>query len=339
MTRVDLIVPTYNGSDLLRRCLQSLAESTFADYRLWVVDDGSSEPIAEVVGAVAPAATVIRFEKNVGLTRGLNAAIARGDAEYVVLLNNDTEVEPGWLGALVACADRHPLAGSVASRMRLMDDRSRLHSAGDYYSVRGMPGNRGVWMPDTGQFASEEPVFSACGGAALYRRDALAGVALGSGQVFDERLFMYCEDVDLAWRLWREGWECIYCPEAIVYHALSATAGGSLASYYVARNLWLVVARSVPRGILPNPRRVAAHHLGRFVRDARHARQPAARAAIRGTLVGLATAAREWRRRSAVTDSERERLRALLTDHRLSPGLPHAATLRAQRQADVGMSG
>ncbi len=340
MTRVDLIVPTYNGVDLLRACLRSLRASSFVDYHLWVVDDGSTEPIAPVVAEEAPGGEVIRFERNVGLTRGLNRAIARGSAEYVVLLNNDTEVEPGWLESLVRCADDHPSAGSVASKMRLMSDRARLHSAGDYYSVRGMPGNRGVWMLDTGQYDTTGTVFSACGGAALYRRAALDAVDLGDGEIFDERLFMYCEDVDLGWRLWRAGWECVYCPEAVVYHALSATAGGTLASYFVARNLWLVIARSVPRGVLPDFRRVAAYHLGRLARDLRHVREPAARAGLRGTMAGLTIAAREWRYRPAIAEAERQRLRALLTDHRLRPGLPGTATLREQRPTrDDGTTG
>lgn len=330
MTRVDLIVPTLNGTDLLRACLRSLHDSSFTDYQLWVVDDGSTQPIAPVVASEAPSGIVVRFDTNVGLARGFNRAIAQGTAEYVVLLNNDTEVEPGWLDALVSCADAHPGAGSVASKMRLLGDRSRLHSAGDYYSVRGMPGNRGVWMLDTGQFDNTEIVFSACGGAALYRRAALEAVDRGGGEVFDERLFMYCEDVDLGWRLWRAGWQCVYCPSAVVYHELSATGGGSLASYYVARNVWLVIARSIPRGVLPDRRRVTAYHFGRLVRDIRHVRQPAARAALRGTAVGVAMAARDWRHRPVVSDGDRQRLRALLTDSVWRAGLPAAATLRDQ---------
>jgi len=338
MSRVDLIIPTYNGSDLLRACLRSLASSTFTDYQLWVVDDGSSEDIRGLMASINPSAKVIRFEQNVGLARGLNVAIRQGDADYVVLLNNDTEVEEDWLAALVGCADEHPSAGSIASKMRLMSDRARLHSAGDYFSVRGMPGNRGVWMLDTGQYDDMRTTFSACGGAALYRRTALNDVALPNDQVFDERLFMYCEDVDLAWRLWRAGWECVFCPEALVFHALSATGGGTLASYYVSRNVWLVIARSIPAGVLPDWRRIAAYHLGRFLRDARHIRQPAARASLRGTLAGLWHAARDWRTRPRVSVQEQRRLRALLTDQRLRPGLPDAATLHESLASDDSAS-
>jgi GT2 family glycosyltransferase len=312
VTRVDLIVPTYNGSDWLRGCLNTLTQSTFNDFRLVVFDDASTEDIRAVVAESFPSGEIIRVDTNVGLARGFNLAIETGAAEYVVLLNNDTEVDPDWLGELVAAADRHPEAGSIASRMRLLDDRVRLHSAGDYYSVRGMPGNRGVWQEDAGQYDREEEVFSACGGAALYRRAALDAVRLPGGQVFDERLFMYCEDVELGWRLQTSGFCCVYAPRAIVYHALSATGGGTLASYYVARNIWLVRAWSVPRGTLdPWRARAFAYHSGRVLRTLRRLREPAARATLRGTAVGLVR---------------------LMLDRRSQPRLPHDEVARLRER-------
>ena len=313
MTRVDLIIPTHNGNEWLERCLRSLALSTFRDYHLWVFDDASDPPAQPVVDRLALSGTVIRVDQNVGLARAFNIAIAHGSATYVVLLNNDTEVEPTWLETLVDCADRHPRAGSVASKLRLLSDRRKLHSAGDYYSVRGMPGNRGVWLDDFGQFDTEEEIFGACGGAALYRRSSLDDIALRPGVWFDERLFMYCEDVDLAWRLQRRGWSCIFAPDAVVYHALSATAGGPLASYYVARNVWLLLGRSIPSDVLrPYRHRILAYHLGRIMRSARHIRHPAARATLRGTAVGLVTFA-SHRTPPRLNDSrDIERLRALL---------------------------
>jgi GT2 family glycosyltransferase len=312
VSRVDLVIPTLNASDLLARCLDSLTNSTYRDFNLIVVDDGSTENIPAVVRPRFPEATIVRNERNIGLTRGFNQGIAAGSSEFVVLLNNDTEAEPRWLAELVGCADRHPEAGSVASKIRLMSDRGRLHSAGDYFSVRGMPGNRGVWMDDFGQYDREEELFAACAGAALYRRSALDAVARSPGIVFDERLFMYCEDIDLAWRLQSAEYRCFFCPAAVVYHELSATGGGLLASFYVNRNIWLVLKRSVPSGVLtPYRSRIAAHHVGRIVRNLQHIREPAARAALRGTVVGLAMAAVSARC-PTVHPQTVERLRRLL---------------------------
>jgi GT2 family glycosyltransferase len=299
----------------LAACLTSLRDSTFRNYRLVVFDDGSSEPVAELVERLAPGAVVLRSDANVGLCRAFNRALSVGRSEFVVLLNNDTEVTPGWLAALVACADRHPEAGSIASKLRLMSDRGKLHSAGDYYSWRGEPGNRGVWLDDLGQFDAEELVFGACGGAALYRRAALEHITLANGQVFDERLFMYCEDVDLAWRLQRADQPCWYAPDAVVYHHLSATGGGQLASYYVARNRWLLLARSVPRG-LHERRRVAARGLARALAQLPHLREPAARATLRGTLTGLLALAHEGCAAPPLTRQQTASVARLLTHPR-----------------------
>ena len=289
MSSVDLIIATYNGHDLLRDCLEHLRAQTLDTFRLIVIDDGSSPPVAPLVRAAFPAALVLRSSRNRGLARGLNAGVAAGDSELVVLLNDDTRPQPDWLAELVSCAGRHPDAGSIASKLRLECERGKLHSAGDTYSVRTMPGNRGVWLDDFHQYDAESEVFGACGGAALYRRDAIEAVKLPNGDVFDRRLFMYCEDVDLAWRLQTAGWTCVFAPRAVVYHRLSATGGGKLASYYVNRNLWLVFARSVPRAFFrPYRARIVAFHAGRLLRQLRHAREPAARAALRGSVVGLA---------------------------------------------------
>ena len=317
MARVDLIIPTFNGTELLLACLTSLMKSTFTDFNLIVVDDGSSIPVATDVRSLYSNAAVIRFDRNQGLTTVFNAGIASSDAEYVVLLNNDTEVEPDWLAELVNCADRHPEAGSIASKLKLASDRSKLHSAGDTFSVQGMPGNRGVWLPDTGQYDLEEEVFSACAGAALYRRSALESVRLPNGDWFDTRLFMYCEDVDLGWRLQLAAQRCIYCPSAVVYHHLSATGGGTLASYYVARNIWLVLANSVPAGFWDEHRlRIIAYQAGRFLRNLKHIRQPAARKSVIGAVAGINWFVRHRAAPRQVSPAEHLRIRQMLVGDR-----------------------
>ncbi len=285
---VDLIVATYGQPELLANCLRSLTGMKFRDYRLIVVDDGSPESVTPVVAENHPGATVIRAKRNGGLVRALNKGISAGKAPLVALLNDDTEVSREWLGSLVACANRHPEAGSFASKMLLFDDPPRFHSAGDAFGTWGMPVNRGVWLDDLGQYDREEMIFGACAGAALYRRSALSRVRLANGSTFDPQFFMYLEDVDLAWRLQREGFDCVYVPDAVVRHHLSASGGGKLASYYVSRNIWAVLIRSMPRQILRRHwKSIVAHHLGRNARHLSHARSPEARAALRGTMAGV----------------------------------------------------
>jgi GT2 family glycosyltransferase len=334
VTRVDVVIPTRNASTYLDACLRSLAASTYDDFTLTVFDDASSEDIRSVVIRHFPTANVVRSDRNRGLAFGVNLAAGVGSAEFVALLNNDTVVDPAWLGELVGCADRHPEAGSVASKIRVHDRSGRLHSAGDFFSSRGSAGNRGVWTLDAGQFDTEQDVFGACGAAALYRREALEVVAHTEGEYFDSRLFMYYEDVELAWRLQRAGYTCCFAPKAIVEHHISATAGGPLASYLVARNSLVVARSAVPGALLDHQySRTAAHLLGVAFRAARHIREPAARATLCGLLAGLRMSMNRSAQ-SSVAPQELERIRRLLRHPEQSRfhGVPAA---RLSRPLDV----
>ena len=137
------------------------------------------------------------------------------------MLNNDTEPEPAWLQELVSALDRHPEAGSAASRLMIYSQRDQIHSAGDKMGKSGVPDSRGVWARYGPPYDREAWVFGGCGGAVAYRREMLDEIGL-----FDERFFMYLEDADLNWRAQLRGWRSIYVPTAIVYHHLSATGGG-----------------------------------------------------------------------------------------------------------------
>ncbi len=284
---VDIVVPTFGKPTLLAACLRSLRQMHVQDYRLIVVDDCGDPPALPIVQQEHPGAMVLRARSNGGLVRALNKGISAGTAPYVALLNDDTEVDPNWLGALVEAAETTPEAGSIASKMLLYDQPDVFHSAGDGFGIWGMPFNREVWLPDLGQANQMEIVFGACAGAALYRRTALKSIRLRSGDVLDQRLWMYLEDVDLAWRLQNGGFACMYQPDAVVHHHLSASGGGNIASYQVSRNIWHIVFVSMPRPLLRKHwRRIAAHHLGRNLRHLRHVRSPEARASLRGTIAG-----------------------------------------------------
>jgi GT2 family glycosyltransferase len=197
--------------------------------------------------------------------------------------------------------------GAVASKMLLFDRRDTLHSAGDLYGRDGIPRNRGVWERDEGQYDDERRVFAGCGGAVAYRRSAWEEAG-----GFDEQLFMYLEDVDLAWRLRLLGWEALFAPDARVYHHLSATGGGPLASFYTGRNTLWVLARDVPSPIL---RRHWPAMLGAQLRITWEAirawRGEAARARVRGQLAGIAGLRRMLAQRPALQARRRASIQAL----------------------------
>lgn len=313
--RIDIIIPTFNGRELLDGCLRAVRAQNYRDFSTTVVDDGSTDGTASFVMTEFPEVRLVARKRNGGLARACNAGIAATSADLVALLNNDTEPEPGWLGALVEALDAEPAAGSAASKLLLFDRRDTLHSAGDSLAVSGMPINRGVWEADAGQYDRETTVFGPCAAAALYRRTMLDSLSAGTAGPFDEDLFMYCEDVDLNWRAQRAGYSSIYVPAARVYHRLSATGGGGLASYYTARNTLLVLMKNCPSALF---RRYWREMLRAQVRRAgealAHWRGAEARATLRGLLAGLLLVPRFARKRRALAWSARatERLDALL---------------------------
>ncbi len=283
-SRVVVIVPTYNGLRYLVPCLESLRRQTYRDFFVLVMDDGSDDGTADVLRALFPEVALVRFAKNRGLARAQNAAIATTCTEFVALLNNDTEAAPDWLDHLVRAADARLDAWAVAGKLRLFDRRSALHAAGDSFGVDGVPRNIGVWETDDGRWDDGRAIWGPQGGAALYRRSALDALSdERCGTPFDESFFMYCEDVDLNWRARLRGFDTAFAPEAIVYHHVSATAGGALASYYVGRNMLAVLVKDMPGALLRNHwRRILRAQWGYCVESLRHGREPAARARLRG---------------------------------------------------------
>ncbi len=306
---VSVIIPNYNGRRFLKTCLTALEAQTYPREYLEVilVDDASQDDSVSYVQRMFPHVRVLPLQKNSGLAVACNrgAAVARG--EIIALLNNDTEVEPGWVGALVRALEEHPWAGAAASKILLFDRRHILHSAGDMVGLDGIPRNRGVWEEDRGQYDEDRVVFGGCGGAVAYRRvvwDALGG--------FDEDLFMYLEDVDLAWRMQLRGWGTVFAPEARVYHHLSATGGGPLASFYTGRNTIWVIAKNMPSRLLQAhwPKILAAQW--RITRQALAAwRGKAARARLRGQWAGITGLPRIWPKRRSVQADIRVDLDAL----------------------------
>jgi GT2 family glycosyltransferase len=295
---IDVIIPNYNGAAHLPTCLEALRRQTRRDFCVVVVDDGSTDESFELLAGSYPEVQVIALPQNRGLAAAVNAAFHATGGEYVVLLNNDTEVHPRWLEQLIGALERFPTYAFAASKLLLFDRRDRLHSAGDYYRFDGVPGNRGVWQRDRGQYDMLEEVFGPCAGAAAYRRAALEALA-EHGQVLDEDLVMYCEDVDLNLRARLRGLRTIYVPRAVVYHRLSATGGGVLASYYCGRNFVLVWAKNMP-GALARRYWLALlrAQLGFALRSLWHIREPAARARLRGQLASLWALPRFIRKRA-----------------------------------------
>ncbi|XWX04439.1 glycosyltransferase family 2 protein [Aggregatilineales bacterium SYSU G02658] len=293
---LSVVIPNWNGERFLRTCLDALRRQTHPALEVIVVDNASSDGSQALLRAEYPDVTLIALPSNRGFTGACNAGMARAQGEFISLLNNDTEVTPQWAAAIVDAFHRHPEVGIVASKMLLFDQRDTFHTAGDGFRTDGTAYNRGVWEKDTGQYDEEAFVFSACGGSSAYRRAMLDQIGL-----LDDDFFFSLEDVDLAWRAQLTGWRTLYTPHAVVYHHLSATGGGVTASFYDGRNALYLLAKNLPNELWRKHRRCIVQRQVQFAWEALRAwRGAAARARLRGMLVGLLTLPRMFAKRRAV---------------------------------------
>lgn len=265
--RVTVVVVTWNGRAHLERCLPALARQTYPAFDVVVVDNGSRDGTVAWLQRDWPRHQVVALDENVGFAAANNLAFAETTAEWLALLNNDAVPEPGWLAALVAAVEGQPRVASAASLMAFDAAPDVINSAGIAVDPTGIAWDRLGGRPvSAGEQATE--VFGASAGAGLFRRAALLDAAERKPEampaVFDERFFMFMEDVDLAWRLRLRGWTSVYAPEARVRHCASASAGEGSAfkNRLLARNkIWTVLKDYPALGLLPRLPLVLAYDL------------------------------------------------------------------------------
>ena len=247
----SIVIPSYNGRALLEVCLNSvfahLPEDRAGYAEVVVVDDGSTDGTAEWLATRFPPVRVIRRDRNGGFCAAANAGLAAASGQFIQLLNNDTEVRPGWLQAgLAPFAD--PTVGSVAPLVLVRSEPDRVDSAGDSYTLAGWPTKRGHGEPAyRWTLRTEDEVFAASGSSAFYRTEAIGKVG-----GFDPLLGSYYEDVDLGFRLRWAGYRCVYSPHCQILHEISATYNHARPGLQrrMARNAELVFWSNLPTGKL-----------------------------------------------------------------------------------------
>ncbi|HUB31765.1 MAG TPA: glycosyltransferase family 2 protein [Bryobacteraceae bacterium] len=243
---ISVVVVNWNRRVLLRACLESLARQSDAEFETIVVDNGSTDGSAEVAEGEF-GARVIRNTENRGFCAANNQGIAAARGEFIALLNNDAEAEPGWLAEMRrACASRADI-GMAACKVLRWDEPQRIDKAGHLIFPDGQNRGRGSGALDGGQFDCEEEVLWPDGCAAMYRRAMLEEIG-----GFDEDFFAYGDDAELGLRARLAGWKCLYTPRAVVRHHRGATMGKGSAERLalIERNRVLLVLKLFPWSLL-----------------------------------------------------------------------------------------
>ncbi len=234
---INIIIVNYNGLQYLDHCLSSLIQQNYRDFDVTIVDNASQDGSVAYIQEKFPWVRVVQSQENQGYGAAVNKGILKSSGEYILTLNNDTEVHPDFLRELLIAIESSPYNGMAAPKMLFPD--GRINSTGLAISRSGAVWDRGIFEEDKGQYDTCTSILGPCGGAALYRRTMLESIGL-----FEEDYFLYYEDADIALRACNGGWKCVFAPHARVMHLHGATAGfqSDLYVYYISRNiLWNVV--------------------------------------------------------------------------------------------------
>jgi GT2 family glycosyltransferase len=240
---VAVLIVCFNGREYLSDCLSSVIASDDGDInrRIIVIDNASSDDSADFLSQTFPQIDLLKLPENRGFAGGNNAGweYVRSKypaTKYLALLNQDTIVQTGWLGALVDHLEGWPTAAAAQAKIFLHPQKDRLNTAGNCSHYLGFGFTTGYNQPDAGQFSEYREIDFPSGAACLLRCSALERVGL-----FDDLFFLYLEDADLGWKLRQLAYKIHFVPSAIVFHKY--TFNSNYRNYfYLERNRWYLLA-------------------------------------------------------------------------------------------------
>ena len=247
---ISIVIPNLNGYRHLELCLKSLQNQSMNDFSVTVVDNGSSDNSIELLRNNFPDVSIISNKYNTGFAKAVNDGIRLSleddSVSHILLLNNDIECDRYFLEEMLNGFIDSTI-GSVACKMLNFYNREILDDTGDFLRKGGLSVPRGYGEKDTGQYDSQNFIFSACAGAALYKREIFETVGF-----FDEDFFAYLEDIDFGFRMQLLGFKCYYNPKSVCYHIRSATTLDKkhLPTYYSERNIVYLRFKNYPLRIL-----------------------------------------------------------------------------------------
>ncbi|MBP5298155.1 MAG: glycosyltransferase family 2 protein [Lachnospiraceae bacterium] len=240
--RASVVIPNYNGLKFLPTCLASLALQTVTDFEVIVVDNGSTDGSLEYLSK-HPEVKVIAFPENTGFCKAVNEGIKASNAEYVILLNNDTKAYNTYVEYLLKAIEKDEQIFSVNPQMLSMDYPGRIDDAGDLYCALGWAFARGKGKRKE-LYDTPKEIFASCGGASIYRRKIFDEIGL-----FDETHFAYLEDLDVGYRALIHGYKNLYYPDAKVLHVGSGASGSRYNEFKVrlsSANSVYVIGKNMP---------------------------------------------------------------------------------------------
>jgi GT2 family glycosyltransferase len=227
---VTVTVVTYNSGRFIRRCLESVLAQDYARREIIVIDNASTDGTTDILEQFEDRCQVVYNQENIGFAAAQNQAIGLSRSEWILTLNPDVLLLPGFIQSLVDAGRFDPEIGTVCGKLLTMSahfeipEKPVVDSTGIYFTPMLRHLDRGSQEVDNGHYLRYEYVFGATAAAALYRRSMVEDISL-DGEFFDDDFFVYREDADVAWRAQLMGWKCLYVPYARGYHVRKVLPG------------------------------------------------------------------------------------------------------------------
>lgn len=243
MCKVSVVIPNFNGIAYLKECLDALEQQDFQDFETILVDNGSKDESISMVEREYPRVRILPLYHNYGFCKAVNQGIKAAKGKYVLLLNNDTRAEKEFVGELYRGIAHKKNVFSCQAKLLQMHDPSKMDDGGNYYCALGWAFAVGKGKPAE-EYDREKKIFAACGGAAIYCRQAFDEIGY-----FDERHFAYLEDMDIGYRARIFGYENYYVPKAVVHHVGSGTSGSRYNQFKIrfsSRNNVYLIYKNMP---------------------------------------------------------------------------------------------
>lgn len=243
MAKSTVVIPNYNGIKYIEACIESLLAGTTKELEVIMVDNASTDGSLELVKEKFPQIIVIENKENTGFDHAVNQGILASNTPYVILLNNDTRVELTFVHELEKVMEQDKRLFSASAKMISLHDKEKIDDAGDFYCALGWAFARGKGQKPQ-LYRDKCEIFASCAGAAIYRREYFDKTGL-----FDENHFAYLEDIDIGYRAQLCGYRNCFAPEAVVYHAGSATSGSRYNAFktkLAAQNSVYIVYKNMP---------------------------------------------------------------------------------------------
>jgi GT2 family glycosyltransferase len=257
---VSIAIVTFNSARYIRRCLEAVLTQEGVPLRVVVADNASTDDTRTILSEYQGRIQAIFCPRNEGFATGQNLAIRASEgAEWVLTLNPDVLMQPGFVRRLLEAGSADPTVGAVCGKLFSIAPgfeplaEPRIDSAGMYFTPNMRHFDRGWHERDCRRYDCAEYVFGASAAAALYRREMIDDIAV-DGHFFDPDFFVYREDADVAWRAQLMGWRCLYAPEAVAHHVRTVTPANrrtlpGFINMHSVKNRFLMRIKNVTPGL------------------------------------------------------------------------------------------